>query len=186
MLAPSEEVGLSFSCNGGYDWDERCYRDEGARLPVGGVDDKVWRSALRFSLASLPPDATIASAELRAYHDGVCVAPRRTSTACSARPSTGAHRIFASDCGRRRDPEVDESPIVEPYLEDARSPQWPSWDVTGLVGGWHTGLVANGGVLLELSADEEEHDAGGPYIASASHPDAALRPRLVVTHTAAG
>jgi hypothetical protein len=48
--APLEDVGIPFWCDWGYDWDERCYRDDTARLPVGGVDDKVWRGAVRFSL----------------------------------------------------------------------------------------------------------------------------------------
>lgn len=102
-----------------------------AGLPVGGVDDKVWRSALRLSLSSVPLGAEVASVELPAYHDGVCVAPRRTSVACPARPYTpSAHQIFATDGGRREEPEIDESPIVESYLEDAPSPQGLSWDVT--------------------------------------------------------
>ena len=37
VRAPLEDVGISFSCDWGYDWDERCYRDDTARLPVGGV-----------------------------------------------------------------------------------------------------------------------------------------------------
>lgn len=41
---PSDDVGISYWCEWGYDWDDSCYRDRGRRLPVGGVDDKVWRS----------------------------------------------------------------------------------------------------------------------------------------------
>jgi hypothetical protein len=52
VCSPVDDVGRPFWCDWGYDWDERCYRDEGVRLPVGRVDDKVWRSDLRFSLAS--------------------------------------------------------------------------------------------------------------------------------------
>src|SRR5262245_51297424 len=43
VRAPVEDVGMPFWCDRGYDWDERCYIDNTARLPVGGVDDKVWR-----------------------------------------------------------------------------------------------------------------------------------------------
>lgn len=155
-----------------------------AGLPVGGVDDKVWRSALRLSLSSVPLGAEVASVELPAYHDGVCVAPRRTSVACPARPYTpSAHQIFATDGGRREEPEIDESPIVESYLEDAPSPQGLSWDVTRPVRLWHTGLAPNGGTLLELSLDVEDFGVSGPYIASSGHPDAGMRPRLVVTST---
>ena len=55
--APLEDVGFPFWCDWGYDWDERCYRDDIARLPVGGVADKVWRGAVRFSLDALPGGA---------------------------------------------------------------------------------------------------------------------------------
>ena len=41
LRSPLEDVGIPFWCDWGYDWDERCYRDDTARLPVGGVDDKV-------------------------------------------------------------------------------------------------------------------------------------------------
>jgi hypothetical protein len=34
--------------------DERCYTDDFGRLPVGAVDDKVWRSALTFALGQVP------------------------------------------------------------------------------------------------------------------------------------
>ena len=52
---PAEaDVGLPFWCDWSYDWEARCYRDDGPRLPIGGVDDKVWRAALRFPLAVDP------------------------------------------------------------------------------------------------------------------------------------
>ena len=64
VRAPVEDVGLPFWCDWGYDWNERCFRDDTARLPVGGVDDKVWRAALGFSLEGLPARAAITSARL--------------------------------------------------------------------------------------------------------------------------
>lgn len=54
-LTPADDVSLPFWCDWGYDWAERCYRLEGARLGVGGGEpDKVWRSALRFSTSATP------------------------------------------------------------------------------------------------------------------------------------
>src|SRR5512133_3037288 len=58
-LPATEDVSLPFLCNWGYDWQERCYRDDFDRLELGGAGDKVWRSALRFSLAALPPSASV-------------------------------------------------------------------------------------------------------------------------------
>ena len=54
-LAAAQDVSLPFRCDWGYDLDERCYRDDGDRLPVGGDDDKLWRAALRCSTSSVPP-----------------------------------------------------------------------------------------------------------------------------------
>ena len=62
VLAPVDDVSLPFLCSWGYDWQERCFRDDLDRLEVGGAGDKVWRSALRFSLDALPPGATVREA----------------------------------------------------------------------------------------------------------------------------
>src|SRR5207247_10564282 len=84
-FAPVEDVSLPFRCDWGYDWGERCYRDDSDRLGVGGVDDKVWRAALRFSRDRLPPDATVAAAAPSLRYDGTCVAPSRRAPACAVR-----------------------------------------------------------------------------------------------------
>src|ERR671931_153871 len=77
-----DDMSLPFWCDWGYDWDERCYRDDSDRLGVGAVDDKVWRSALRFLLFVLPAGAQIVTAELALSYDRTCVAPRRTFVRC--------------------------------------------------------------------------------------------------------
>ena len=77
------------------------------RLPIGGVDDKVWRAALRFPLGSVPPGASISSAEVSIYHDGTCVAPRLAAVPCAVGYVVDAHRdplaeLDARARGRRR------------------------------------------------------------------------------------
>src|SRR5436189_134665 len=37
VLSPVEDVSMPFMCNWGYDWDERCYRDDFDRLELGGA-----------------------------------------------------------------------------------------------------------------------------------------------------
>lgn len=183
-LQPSADAGLPFWCDWGYDWDERCYVDDGPRLPIGGVDDKVWRTALRFSLAQVPERASVTRATLRLYHDGTCVAPRRTSTACSGRSYTvDAHRISGPDWFREREPALDERIVASARLPRSSLVQWLAWDVTSLVRAWHGRVVPNDGLLLKLADAEENFDVSGPYAPSASHPEAALRPRLLVDYT---
>ena len=181
-LLASQDVSLPFMCSWGYDWEERCYRDDFDRLEVGGVDDKVWRSALRFSLGAIPSSSTVVSAELWLRYDGACVAPHRRTVACSgvgfdfeARP------IYTTRWESER--EVAFGPAVSwAGLEPGAPSQWLVLDVTDLVGDWVSGGLANDGLLVKLVDDEEAYDGGGPAFPSSSFPDATVRPRLEVSY----
>jgi hypothetical protein len=183
-IQPSADVGLPFWCDWSYDWDERCYRDDGPRLPVGGVDDKVWRSALRFSLSSLPEQAAIVSAQLRLFHDGTCVAPRLASIRCGGGSyAIDSHRVLSADWFDEREPDVDGRTEATAVLTDSRTARWLSWDVTDLVQQWSEEATPNNGLLLKLSERQEDFDTSGPDFASSTFPDTSFRPRLVVTYT---
>lgn len=186
-IAASADVGFPFWCDWGYDWESRCYRDDGPRLPIGGVDDKVWRAGLRFPLTGVPAAATITSAELRVHHDGTCVAPGGTSAPCVAPGAVvDAHRILTRSWFGEREPELDERVLDTAVVFSAPDPQWLTWNVTALVRSWHRRLVQNNGVLLKLQDGDEDYGVPGPYSPSSSHPELALRPRLLVTYEAAG
>ncbi len=179
-LPAAEDISLPFWCDWGYDWDERCYRDDSDRLGVGGVDDKVWRSALRFSLAALPPQAQIVTAELALSYDQTCVAPRRTFVRCNgAGFELDAAPILTPRWLAER--EVDIGPVaaraaIEPFAPPGRV----VWDLTDLVAEWAAGRVPNYGVLVKLVDEQEAFDSGGPAFPSSSYADPASRPRLTV------
>jgi len=179
-LPAAQDVSLPFMCSWGYDWEERCYRDDFDRLEVGGVDDKVWRSALRFSLASIPAGATVVTAELWLRYDRTCVAPRRRTVAClGAGFDFEARPIYTARWESER--EVAFGPAIAwAGLEPGADPQWVVFDVTDLVGDWHSGALANDGVLVKLVDDEEAYNGSGPAFPSSSYPDATVRPRLEV------
>jgi hypothetical protein len=182
-IAPSVDIGLPFWCDWGYDPYERCYRDDGPRLPVGGVDDKVWRSAFRFSLTAIPKGAVIESATLRLFHDGTCVAPRLESIACDGRPyGLAAHPILDSDWYRDQEPVVDGFPAAEAWLDDSAVSDFVVFDLTALVRGWHRGTIRNDGLVVKLNDDEENFDTGGPYFASSSFATPSVRPILRVRY----
>jgi hypothetical protein len=185
-IPPETDVGLPFWCDWSYDWESRCYRDDGPRLPIGGVDDKVWRAALRFSLAPVPAGAAISSAQLSIYHDGTCVAPRLTAVPCAAGYVVDAHRILSPPWSREREPDFDERVAGTDVVLAPDIPQWLNWDVTALVRAWHLGTAANNGVLLKLQDGDEAYGASGPYGPSAASPHVALRPRLVVHYAPGG
>jgi hypothetical protein len=179
-IAPLDDMSLPFWCDWGYDWNERCYVDDSARLGVGGVDDKVWRAALRFSPAAVPADATVVTAELSLWYDGTCVAPRRATRACDGRGyDLEAHPIYTQRWLAER--EVEFGPVSAfADLTPLAAPGWLTFDVTDLVAEWHSGGVPNNSLLLKLADGEEAFDAGGPAFPSSSYADAAARPRLTV------
>ena len=180
VLAPADDVSLPFLCNWGYDWEERCYRDDLDRLELGGAGDKVWRSALRFHLDGLPPDATIVTAELWLAYDGTCTAPLRRTVRCDGRGfGLEAHPISTPNWYARR--EVAFGPAVAfADVEPGAAPGWVVWDVTDTVADWYSGGLPNDGVLLKLADEQEDYAAGGPALPSSSYADPAVRPRLVV------
>jgi hypothetical protein len=183
-IQPSVDIGLPFWCDWGYDWDERCYRDDGPRLPVGGVDDKVWRAAIRFPLGSIPEQAAIVSAQLRLYHDGTCVAPRLASVRCGGGSyAIDSHRVLSANWFDEREPDIDGRIEATALLTDSRTARWLSWDVTDLVQRWFEESTPNNGLLLKLSEGQEDYGTSGPDFASSAFPDASVRPRLVVTYT---
>jgi hypothetical protein len=179
-VEPVEDVSLPFWCDWGYDWEERCYWDDFDRLEVGGVDDKVWRSALRFSLAALPSGALVVTAELSLSYDGTCVAPRRTTRACDGRGyELEARPILTERWFSER--EVDLGPgVAFADLEPFAPPGRLTWDLTDLVSEWQSGGLRNDGVALKLADGQEEFDSGGPAFPSSGYADPALRPRLTV------
>jgi hypothetical protein len=185
-LAPVQDVSLPFQCDWGYDWDERCYRDDGDRLPIGGDDDKLWRAALRFSTSSVPTGSTVTRALLRLSHNGRCLGPRKTTQPCEARAYVlDAHPILSAAWFRER--ELDFAPAVaDAELSSADRPQQLSFDLTGLVAGWVDGSRRNSGVLLKLSEDYEDFGSGGPSLPSSSFAQPNLRPRLEVTYLPPG
>jgi hypothetical protein len=176
----AQDVSLPFMCSWGYDWEERCYRDDFDRLEVGGVNDKVWRSALRFSLTSIPPSATVVTAELWVRYVRTCVGPRRRTVACTG---TGfdfeARPIYTARWESER--EVAFGPAISwAQLEPDAGAQWLVLGVTDLVSDWHSGGLANDGLLVKLVDDEEAYNGGGPAFPSSTYPDATVRPRLEV------
>lgn len=158
----------------------RLRRDDLDRLEVGGAGDKVWRSALRFSLDALPPGATVVTAELWLRYDRICTAPRRRTVPSDGRGfSLEARPIFTSNRYVRR--EVAFGPAVAwADVEPGAGPDWLVWDITDTVADWASGGAENDGVLLKLVDEQEDRGVGGPAMPSSSYADPAVRPRLVV------
>ena len=181
-LPALQDVSLPFWCDWGYDWDERCYREDGDRLPVGGEDDKVWRAALRFSTSSVPHGSAVVRATLHVFNDGRCLAPRKTLRPCDARTyGLTAHPILSVDWFDER--ELDFGPALsDAEIGSADQPQRVSFDLTDLVAEWVDGSRHNSGVLLKLSEDHEDYGVSGPSLPSSSFVQPDVRPQLEVTY----
>jgi hypothetical protein len=179
-LSPVEDVSMPFFCDWGYDWDDRCYRDDSARLSLGGESDKVWRSALRFALASIPTGARVVTAELFLWYDGTCIAGQKRFRPCDGRAfEVEAHAILTARWSSEREVEINPVPYAAD-LETGALPQWVTLDVTELVAAWHDDGVPNNGLLLKLADDDEAYDVPGPAFPSSEYPDPSVRPRLGV------
>jgi hypothetical protein len=176
----AEDVSMPFFCDWGYDWEERCYRDDSDRLGVGGAGDKVWRAALRFSVDAVPANAVVVTAELSLHYDGTCVAPFRRLRRCDGRGfELDARPIFSERWVATR--EVDAGPTVATaWIDPLAPPSWVTWDLTDLVSDWHSGGLANDGVLLKLPDADETLDSTGPAFPSSIYADVSVRPRLTV------
>jgi hypothetical protein len=186
-LRPVEDVSFPFWCDWGYDWDERCYRDDSDRLPIGGDTDKAWRAGLRFSLAVIPRGSAILEATLSVHHDGTCLGPLKTSRPCSPRSyAIDLHQIFSADWYSEREVEYGWWALASAGLPDATRSAWLSWDVTELVDEWVAGRTWNSGVLLKLSGGEEDFDVSGPKVPSSTFANPVVRPALEVTYLPPG
>jgi hypothetical protein len=153
------------------------------RLPVGGVDDKVWRGAIRFPLDELPAGARD-GARLELYFDGPCVAPRRKVGPCpNGAYTVDAHAILSPSWTNKR--EVDFDPVATASTTVSTDvAAWTLWELTGLVSDWAAGAAPNGGILLKLAEGGGGLRRERPvYIPSGSFGATALRPRLVVSYT---
>jgi hypothetical protein len=182
-LSPVADVSLPFWCDWGYDWDERCYRDDAERLPIGGETDKLWRAALRFP----EPSGDLLGAELRLFFDGTCLAPRKTFVRCDGRAYVvDARAILSTDWFAEREVDVGPDLVATAEIPAFARPQWLTWDLTDLVPVWAADPPARADVLLQLSAEQEGFDVGGPALRSSAFPDDATQPRLDVWRYVSG
>jgi hypothetical protein len=168
VRAPVEDVGLPFWCDWGYDWNERCFRDDTARLPVGGVDDKVWRAALGFSLEGLPARAAITSARLDllrrrvrgAGSPGRPMSRRRVHARCARDPQ----RELDKGARGRPDPVVTASTRVP-----TTSAAWSSWDLSSLVSDWASEACRTAGCCSSWPRKRRTTGRAGPASRRARH-----------------
>jgi hypothetical protein len=179
-LSPVEDLSMPFWCDWGYAWDERCYWDDSDRLGVGGVGDKVWRAGIRFTFDGLPARAGVVAAELSLWYDRTCVAPRREIRPCGGVGfEFDVHPIFTPSWRAER--EVEFGPLVASatLVQNAGAGRL-TWNLTGLVVDWHSGRLANHGLLLKLADGYESFESSGPAFPSSSYADPNLRPQLKI------
>ena len=153
--------------------------------PVGGDANKVWRAALRFSLAGLPPGAGVQEARLGVYHDGTCVGPYGADRRCDGRAFTvDAHALLTADWYSEREVEFDRAPLARALVVDSTVSGWLIWDVSDLVAAWLAGEAEAAGILLKLVDAEESWGGSGPKPPSSSSPVVSRRPWLEIAYVA--
>ena len=152
---------------------------------VGYYDCK--RGLLQFNLLSIPPDASISTAELYLYLEGSSygyhnkkIYVHRITNFWKEKEVTWKERYRKE---RWNSPGGDFDWAIESSvsLRDTRS-GWISWDVTRAVKDWFNGKYNNFGFLLR----QDIYDRGEIYFLSSDTEWLAYRPRLEVSYELEG
>ena len=180
-----QDASFNFACPG-------CSGVASDRLSIGtgstGLATSTWRSALQFSLADIPPGATISNAKLKLYFDGACVAaPGPTCGGTSHQ--IDVLRMTSSWSPSSKTSELNTVPIIPNpsfTLPASASAQWMNWDITGTVQNWASGgAPSNFGLLLKRAT--EPANASGPKPPSRNYAaEPTLGPTLQVTYNGDG
>jgi len=179
-IQPGQDTGMDTYISKGLGEEHRNF-GKSEDMYVGDSDKK--RVLLRFDLASIPPGASITSAELK-----VCLAEEYY---CDQKKAIYVHRItsFWKDTeatwNENRNKHNWKSPggDLDLAIESAasligRSSGWVSWDVTRAVKDWFEGRHINFGFLLR----QDINDSNEICFLSSDLKWEAYRPRLVISY----
>jgi len=152
------------------------FGDSHTAVYVGKTTDLFWiyRSYLQFDLSSVPPNAVILDADLVLYH--------HFSSVISSLP-IGLYEVTES--WEENIITWNNQPASSTEVEDilyilAGLPGYfVSWDIEGLVKGWHDGIITNYGMVLR---DTDESSVDGKAAFRSSENMASDRPRLIIEY----
>jgi RHS repeat-associated protein len=181
-----QDASFDFACLG-------CSGVASDRLSIGtgsqGFSANTWRSALQFSLADIPPGATISNAKLKLYFDGTCVgAPGPVCGGTSHQIDALRMTSSWSPSSTTSQLSFDSGTTLASFTLPASAPaQWMNWDITGTVQDWASGggVPSNFGLLLRRAP--ESASASGPKPPSRNYAaEPTLGPTLQVTYNGDG
>lgn len=161
------------------------------RLSIGtgtqGLSSTTWRSALQFSLADIPPGATISDAKLKLFFDGTCVSTGAPTPCGGTSHQVDALRMTGSWAPNSKTSQLvfNSTPLASFTLPASAPAQWMHWNVTGTVQNWASGAQSNFGLLLKRAT--EPANASGPKPPSRNYAvEPTLGPTLQVTYNGDG
>jgi RHS repeat-associated protein len=151
------------------------------RLAIGADSGGSWRAALQFDLAGVPAGATVSSAKLGLFYDGVCIGG--TPTFCGGTSHLiNVHRITSPwSTSTVSTNLLFDSAVSGSYtLPNGASDRWMSWPITGLVSAWLSGTQPNYGLVLRHSP--EATGTSGPMPPGRRYAEPAIQPKLEITY----
>jgi RHS repeat-associated protein len=181
---PTQDASFDFAC-------ATCAGVASDRLPIGKSNispSPIWRSALQFSLADIPPGASVSSATLKLYFDGTCV-PITGATCGGTSHQVDVLRMLNSWSKNSKTSQLQftdpNSPLVSFTLPSGAGAQWMNWNLTSTVQSWYGGGLPNFGLLLKHA--NEPTTLSGPKPPSRGYaPEPTLGPKLEVTYNGNG
>jgi hypothetical protein len=132
------------------------------RLNIGTDTSHIWRSALAFDLGDVPSGASLISANLNLYYQGICLPASGAGSCAQQTHQIDVHRITSGWTTSTPSSALTYSPtVIRSYTIPLNAPeQWMGFDITATVSDWLAAAQPNYGVLLKRSS--ETLDRGGP------------------------
>jgi hypothetical protein len=152
---PAEDASFDAAC-------ATCLPLLDKRLNIGTDTSHVWHSALTFDLGDVPSGASLISANLNLYYQGICLPATGASSCAQQTHQIDVHRITSGWTTSTPSSALTYSPtVIRSYNIPLNAPeQWMGFDITATVSDWLASAQPNYGVLLKRS--DETLDRGGP------------------------
>jgi hypothetical protein len=166
-VSAADAVVTSGACGG-----SDCATTSGAALNVGNDGASPWRSALKFELSSIPPDAQIVGAALDLTQAG-CLNNCAVGNTLAIYPADSD--VTAATTGPQLAAIEDTTAITSGDVAEG------TYDVTGAVQGWYSTAMPNDGLVLQAAGETTASEGVSYYSPTAPVPAADL-PSLVVTY----
>jgi RHS repeat-associated protein len=161
--------------------------DTATPLWIGADDTDVWRALVQFDLSSIPPGATVTSANFGLWNDSTSCVYAGTGDCGVSSHSLEAHKVTkAWNNTTTTSNQLGFDPaVLSTFTLAANAPdQWMTWNVATTAQSWLNGTQQNYGLLVKRTT--EPLGVGGPAPPGNDAADPTHAPKLDITYKSDG